>query len=222
MPISASSPVASRATRWLLFAIISAIYFTISAATFSSLGIVLPYMISELSWSWSQAGTGFSLLALLVGLASALPAWTIRRFGIAATYGIGGAIMVVGFGLLALTSGIYSYLVAAAMLGLGFALCAVVPAVYLLNGWMPDNRAAVIGAYFTVGGLGAVAGPLTANGFMAATHSWRLYWWAMAAAMLMLTLLALMFVKKPPVDAAAAGGDARVDAHAESPGLALS
>jgi MFS transporter, OFA family, oxalate/formate antiporter len=207
-PISAPSPAVSRATRWLLFAVISAIYFTISAATFSSLGIVLPHMINELSWSWSQAGTGFSLLALLVGLASALPAWTIRRFGIAATYGIGGAIMVVGFGLLALTSGIYSYLVAAALLGLGFALCAVVPAVYLLNGWMPDNRSAVIGAYFTVGGLGAVAGPLTATGFMAATHSWRLYWWAMAGVMLALTLLALVFVKSPPVDNAAAGGDA--------------
>ena len=213
MPISAPPAAVSRATRWLLFAIISAIYFTISAATFSSLGIVLPYMINELSWSWSQAGTGFSLLALLVGLASALPAWTIRRFGIAATYGIGGAIMVVGFGLLALTSGIYSYLVAAALLGLGFALCAVVPAVYLLNGWMPDNRSAVIGAYFTIGGLGAVAGPLTANGFMAATHSWRLYWWAMAAVMLVLTLLALVFVKSPPVEARAAGGDARADAH---------
>jgi MFS transporter, OFA family, oxalate/formate antiporter len=202
--------MATSATRWLLFAVISAIYFTISAATFSSLGIVLPYMISELSWSWSQAGTGFSLLALLVGLASALPAWTIRRFGIAATYGIGGAIMVVGFGLLALTSGIYGYLVAAAMLGLGFALCAVVPAVYLLNGWMPDNRSAVIGAYFTVGGLGAVAGPLAANGFMAATHSWRLYWWTMAAVMLVLTLLALIFVKRPPV---AVAGDAHADAH---------
>jgi MFS transporter, OFA family, oxalate/formate antiporter len=205
--------MATSATRWLLFAVISAIYFTISAATFSSLGIVLPYMISELSWSWSQAGTGFSLLALLVGLASALPAWTIRRFGIAATYGIGGAIMVLGFGLLALTSGIYSYLVAAAMLGLGFALCAVVPAVYLLNGWMPDNRSAVIGAYFTVGGLGAVAGPLAANGFMAATHSWRLYWWSMAAVMAVLTLLALIFVKRPPVVAAATGGEARADAH---------
>jgi MFS transporter, OFA family, oxalate/formate antiporter len=205
--------MATSATRWLLFAVISAIYFTISAATFSSLGIVLPYMISELSWSWSQAGTGFSLLALLVGLASALPAWTIRRFGIAATYGIGGAIMVVGFGLLALTSGIYGYLVAAAMLGLGFALCAVVPAVYLLNGWMPDNRSAVIGAYFTVGGLGAVAGPLAANGFMAATHSWRLYWWTMAAVMLVLTLLALIFVKRPPVAVAAVAGDAHADAH---------
>ena len=197
----------SRATRWLLFAVISAIYFTISAATFSSLGIVLPYMIQELSWSWSQAGTGFSLLALLVGLASALPAWTIRRFGIAATYGIGGAIMVAGFALLAVSTGIYSYFIGAASLGLGFALCAVVPAVYLLNGWMADNRSTAIGAYFTIGGLGAVAGPLAANGFMAATHSWRFYWWLMAAAMLLLTVLALVFVKTPPADAAADPAD---------------
>lgn len=209
MPTSAPQPAVPAATRWLLFAVISAIYFTISAATFSSLGIVLPYMIQELSWSWSQAGTGFSLLALLVGLASALPAWTIRRFGIAATYGIGGVIMVVGFGLLALTSGIYSYLVAAALLGLGFALCAVVPAVYLLSGWMPDNRSAVIGAYFTFGGLGNVAGPLTANGFMAAAHSWRGYWWLMAAVMLLLTLLALLFVKTPPPETAAAAAASR-------------
>jgi MFS family permease len=194
----------SPATRWLLFAVISAIYFTISAATFSSLGIVLPFMIHDLSWSWSQAGTGFSLLALLVGLASALPAWTIRRLGITATFGIGGAIMVVGFSLLALCHGIYTYLIGAALLGLGFALSAVVPAVYLLNGWMPENRSTVIGAYFTIGGLGAVAGPLAANGFMAATHAWRYYWSVMAAAMLLLTLLACIFVKTPPNDAAAA------------------
>ena len=201
--MATDSALATRAPseRWLLFAVISAIYFTISAATFSSLGIVLPYMIHDLSWSWSQAGTGFSLLALLVGLASALPAWTIRRFGIAATYGIGGAIMVAGFALLALSTGIYAYLVGTASLGLGFALCAVVPAVYLLNGWMPERRSTVIGAYFTIGGLGAVAGPLAANGFMGATHSWRGYWWLMAAVMAVLTLLALVFVKRPPGEA---------------------
>ena len=202
------TPVAP-ASRWLLFAVISAIYFTISAATFSSLGIVLPYMIRELSWTWSQAGIGFSLLALLVGLASALPAWTIRRFGIAATYGGGGVIMVIGFALLALSSGIYSYQVAAALLGLGFALCAVVPAVYLLNGWMPEKRSSVIGAYMTIGGLGAVAGPLGANGFMVATHSWRLYWCAMAIVMLALTLLALVFVKSPPTEFSAGQGPDR-------------
>src|SRR5580658_4236601 len=223
-PVTTSAPISvavAPSARWLLFAVISAIYFTISAATFSSLGIVLPYMIQELSWSWSQAGTGFSLLALLVGLASALPAWTIRRFGIAATYGIGGIIMVIGFGLLALTSGICSYLIAAALLGLGFALCAVVPAVYLLNGWMPHKRSAFIGAYMTIGGLGAVAGPLSANGFMNATHSWRLYWWAMAALMLVLTVLALIFIRSPPIgfdggEKPGAAAAAREDRHRSS------
>lgn len=190
--------VSAPAVRWVLFAVISAIFFLISGATFSSLGVILPFMIEELSWSWSQAGAGFSLFALTVGLASTVPAWTLRHFGIKATYGIGGAIMASGFSLLALTNGLYSYLLAAALLGLGFASCASVPALYLLNGWMPERRSAAIGAYMTIGGLGAVAGPLVASGIVAATGSWRLHWWAMAASLLVLTALALVFVKRPP------------------------
>lgn len=189
---------AAPATRWLLFAVISAIFFLISAGTFSSLGVVLPFMISELSWSWSQAGTGFSLLALTVGLASTLPAWILRRYGIKATYGIGGAIMASGFALFALTNSLPLYFVAAALLGLGFASCATVPGVYLLNGWMPEKRSAMIGAFMTAGGLGAVAGPLAARGIIDATGSWRFYWWAVAATMLALTILALIFVRTPP------------------------
>jgi MFS family permease len=182
----------------VLFAVISAIFFLITGATFNSLGVVLPFMIEELSWSWSQAGAGFSLFALTVGLASTVPAWILRRFGIKATYGIGGAFMALGFSLFALTSGLQQYLVAAALLGVGFASCATVPAVYLLNGWMPERRSAAIGAYMTIGGLGAVAGPLAASSVLAATDSWRLYWWAMATLMLALTACALVFVRSPP------------------------
>ena len=194
--------------KWALFAVISAIFFLISGATFSSLGVVLPSMIAEMSWTRSQAGAGFSLFALTVGLASTVPAWTLRRFGIKATYGIGGVVMTLGFSLLALTSNLQHYLFAAALLGLGFACCATVPAVYLLAGWMPERRSAAIGAYMTIGGLGAVAGPVVANGILAAAHSWRVHWWAMAAAMLALTALALLYVRRPP-DRAADGEEAR-------------
>ena len=41
-------------------------------------------MVEDLSWSWTNAGLGFTLLALLTGLASMLPAWTLRMFGIKA------------------------------------------------------------------------------------------------------------------------------------------
>ncbi len=205
------SPAAARpgaipaVEKWALFAVISAIFFMISGATFSSLGVVLPSMITEMSWTWSQAGKGFSLFALTVGLASTVPAWILRRLGIKATYGIGGLVMTLGFCLLALTHNFHQYLFAAAMLGLGFASCATVPAVYLLTGWMPDRRSAAIGQFMTIGGLGAVAGPPVANAILAAS-SWRVFWWSMAAVMLALPLLALVFVKQPPP--AVAGGNA--------------
>jgi MFS family permease len=191
-----------------LFAVISAIFFVITGGTFSSLGIVLPFMIRDLSWTWSQAGAGFSLLALTVGLASTVPAWILRRFGMKATYGFGGAVMTSGFALLALTNGFYPYLLATGLLGLGFASCATVPAVHLLNGWMPERRSAAIGAYMTLGGLGAVAGPLVASNIIAATDSWRVYWWALSVTLLALTVLALVFVRSPPAATNTAGDTA--------------
>ena len=54
-------------------------------------------------------------------------------------YGIGGLVMTLGFCMLALTHNFHQYLFATAILGLGFASCATVPAVYLLTGWMPGG-----------------------------------------------------------------------------------
>ena len=182
--------------RWWLFTIASLYFFLITAATFSSLGVVLPYMIEEYSWSWSEAGTGFSLLALMVGLAGALPAWTIRRFGIKATYLIGSGIMAGGFILIAAGTGLYSFWTGASLLGVGFALCATVPGIHLITDWLSDRRSFAIGLYMTLGGLGAVAGPPTVTLIISYTDSWRLHWWSMTAAILALTLLAGAFITK--------------------------
>lgn len=214
MPNSANAAVTPG--RWAIFAVVSSIFLLITGATFSSLGVVLPSMIADLSWSWSQAGAGFSLFALMVGLASNLPAWTLRRFGIRATYGTGGALMVSGFALLALTQDFTQYLAAATLLGLGFASCATVPAVYLLNGWMPERRSAAIGAFMTIGGLGAVAGPLAADAVLAATDSWRAYWWGVTAAMLAIVALAVAVVENPPEHAARAQAASAADEEPHS------
>ena len=39
-----------------LFLVLSLIFFHITASTFASLGVVLPAMIAELPWSWTEAG----------------------------------------------------------------------------------------------------------------------------------------------------------------------
>ena len=204
--------------RWWMFALASAFFFFITASTFSSLGVVLPYMIEELSWTWSQAGTGFSLLALLVGLAGTLPAWTIRRFGIRATYVIGSVTMGCGFVLISSGSWLYQYWLGASLLGLGYALCATVPGIHLINDWLPDRRSFAIGLYMTLGGLGAVAGPPIVTVIVAHTDSWRVHWWSMSAAVLALMVLAIAFINNRSsehgaADAADAPGEEKTSAR---------
>jgi OFA family oxalate/formate antiporter-like MFS transporter len=184
--------------RWGLFAIVSVIFFHITGATFMSLGVMLPYMVEELSLSWKSAGFGFAILGLMTGLCSNVPAWIIRKLGIKASFGLGGAVMIVGFVLMATTSGLYQYFAATCLLGMGYASCATVPAMHVINSWLPHNRSFAIGTYLTFGALGGVPGPLIANAFATGSSSWRMHWWVMAASLLVLILFALVFVKMAP------------------------
>ncbi len=180
---------------WTQFALVSAFFFFITGSTFTSFGVVLPFMIEELSWNWSEAGFGFSLLALMVGLFGAVPAWTIKKFGIAATFAIGGALMTVGFVFLALTADLDQYFIGTALLGIGYSLCAIVPGVHIISSWMPEKRSVAIGAYLTIGGLGGVAGPLIVTSIVAVADSWRMHWWVMAGTITVLMLLAIVLVR---------------------------
>lgn len=198
--------------RWGLLAIVSLIFLHINGATFLSLGVVLPYMVEELSWSWETAGLGFAVLGLMTGLCSYLPAWAIRKFGIKGTYALGGGIMVCGFVLMATTTSLYQFLLATCVLGVGFASCATVPAIHVINSWMPDKRSFAIGAYLTMGGLGGVPGPLIANAFVS-DGSWRLHWWAMGGSLLVVILLAVAFVRMAPEGGTAADGETGASAE---------
>ena len=182
---------------WLKFTLVSLIFFQITAATFTSLGVALPFMIEELSWSWSSAGLGFSVLSFMVGIASRIPSWTLRKFGTRATFGIGGMVMAVGFVLLATTTGLNQYLAGAGLAGLGYTLCAVVPGVDVINRWLPHRRSFAIGVYMTIGGMGGVAGPLIVTTLVATTGSWRMHWWLMAASISALSIAAIMFLRSP-------------------------
>ena len=70
---------------WAALAALSALFFLITAGTFTSLGVVLPDMVKALKWDWTGAGLGFTLLGLATGLASYAPTVVIRRLGVRAT-----------------------------------------------------------------------------------------------------------------------------------------
>lgn len=153
----------------------SAVFFLITATTFSSLGVVLPAMIAELHWSWGAAGSGFSLLGVAAGITATIPASLIRRLGVRATLVTGSLVMAASFFCLMITNGLALYFLGCLLAGLGFTLLATVPGTYLLARLFAQPSFP-FGLYFTVGGLGGVAGPVLYLWVQTLTQSWRAYW----------------------------------------------
>src|SRR5471030_2245086 len=163
------------ARAWLTLALMSALFFIITAATFTSLGLALLPMVAELHCGWAKAGFGFTLLGFFCGITSAIPATMVRRFGVRATLLVGSAVMALAFLCLARTDGLAMYFAGASLAGLGFTLLDSVPGTYLLSRLFARPSFS-FGLFFTVGGLGGVAGPLLYLMITGHASGWRDYW----------------------------------------------
>jgi len=163
------------ARRWFTFAALSLAYFVVSAGAFSSLGVVLPTMVREMHWNWTQAGLGYTLLGIACGLASFIPAVLIRLVGVRGSMAAGMLCMVCGFGSMALTHSVWLYLVATVLIGVAFTLVSTVPGTHVLTDLF-ERRSTALGAYFTIGAAGGIAGPLFFIAIQTLTHGWRSYW----------------------------------------------
>lgn len=197
-----------------LFLVLSLIFFHITASTFASLGVVLPAMIAEIQWSWTEAGFGFTALALFTGLFSPVAAESLKRLGLRGNYVLGGAAMAAGFALLSTANELVAYLAATSLLGAGFALLANVPSTYVIAQTVSlRRRNFMIGAYLAAGGTGGVAGPLLAHALIEGGEDWRLYWRLAMGVTLALTAALLIFadsrfLKAAPENAGAATPEA--------------
>jgi MFS family permease len=188
---------------WTTLALTSALFFIITAATFSALGLALPAMVAEMGWSWTSAGFGFTLLGFFCGITSAVPASLIRRFGVRANLLAGSLVMGLAFVCLAEADGLLLYFVGASLAGLGYTLLDSVPGTYLLSRLFA-RPSFPFGLFFTIGGLGGVAGPLIYAAVIGMTGHWRSYWLVIGAAVVLIGL------------AAAAGVDAKTDVAART------
>ncbi len=175
----------------LALAALSLLFFILTAGTFTSLGVVLPDMVSALHWDWSRAGLGYTVLGVACGLASYAPTLVIRHLGVRTTLGLGGIVMAAGFLSLRGCHSTEAYYVGAVLIGVGFALAATIPATFVLARLFTHSSAA-FGVYFTAGGLGAAAGPLFYAAAKTVHMDWRGYWTALAFVTLASALLAAM------------------------------
>lgn len=161
----------------------------VGASTFSSLGVVLPYMVKELGWNWSQAGIGFTLLGACCGGSAWLPPKIIRRFGVRAALMLGAVLLALGLLGLSRADNLLQYFLSTALCGMSYQLMAHIPATFVITRLFAERPGTALGIYGTIGGLGNVLGPWMVLTVMGATNDqWRLYWMFQAALILVLGL----------------------------------
>lgn len=185
--------------KYLVLAAFCLLFFMLNAFTFNGLGVILPYMVEELGWTWTTAGLGFTLLGLACGLSGLAPAILIRQFGVPRTMLTGGAILVAGFACLALAQDALLYFSGTILIGIGFSICGTVPGVNVISHSFKRSSTAV-GIYFSAGGLGAVTGPLLAYAAQELTGEWRYYWVGAAASAIALSVFAAIVTGNRMVD----------------------
>jgi MFS family permease len=182
---------------WLLVGAFSLVLFLITASTYSSLGVVLPNMIADEHWSWTEGGFGFTLLGAATGASSFVPAWLIRQLGVRPTLFFGTAAVALGFVCLGITHGPLVYFAGTTLCGVGYQMMALIPGTYVLAAAFP-HRGLPFGLYFASASAGGVVGPVMALSAMHVFHDlWRNFWMTQAVLMVAVGAICILLVGSP-------------------------
>jgi len=182
---------------WLVLSAFCLVLFLSTAATYSSLGVVLANMVREEHWSWTVGGIGFTLLGAATGGSSFLPPYLIRKVGVRATLFLGAVAMALGFVSLGVTHGPWLYFLGTALCGVGYQATAFIPATHVL-GAIFKHRGLPFGIYFMSASAGGFVGPTMAFSEMHVFHDeWRHFWLLQAAIMVVAGAICILLVGGP-------------------------
>jgi MFS family permease len=179
---------------WSLLGVLSLVSFLINASTFNSLGVVLPAMVHDLKFNWTEGSEGFTILAATCGASSLLPAILIRRYGVRVTLLAGTGVMVCGFLCLARAQGVWLYFLGTGLCGIGYQMMSLIAGTHVLAAIF-RKRGIPFGIYFTFASLGGVAGPwMVWAVYKVRPDDWRTFWLVQMAASLALGLVCAAMV----------------------------
>ena len=182
---------------WLIVAAFSLVLFLITASTYSALGVVLPNMVGDEHWSWTEAGFGFTLLGMATGGSSFAPAYLIRKLGVRPTLFLGTSVMAGGFACLGLTHDPLVYFAGTALCGVGYQMMAMIPGTYVLAMVFKD-RGLPFGVYFASASVAGVVGPVMARTLMHLFDDhWRVFWMIQATTAVVVGALCIALVGAP-------------------------
>ena len=167
-------------------------------------GVVInTYMMKEIAMDRSTFGMGFTLLNFFVGVPSILVAMAIMKWGIRATFGIGGGLLLIGTLWMAFFANQpWHYLVGFGMIiGGGIGCSTIVPLSTAVTRWFKKYRGRAMALTMTASGFAGLIGAPLMNQLLAMNGgNWRQAWLVVGGIVIAAALIAFLFVKERPED----------------------
>jgi MFS family permease len=180
-------------------AIVSAGFFTlfIAFAIRYSYGLVLPYMLSTLAISKTEAGVIFSSYFITATLLSPLMGALGDRVDAKILLATFVAILGAGSCLMSLSSSVVQASIFFAIIGIGHSACWA-PLVAVLMRWISPNRRGIVISIVDLGttagiGVWSVLVPMIVGG-----HDWRMVWACLGVTAFAVAVLNFLFIKSRP------------------------
>jgi MFS family permease len=187
---------------------------------FAAVGVrsaIVPLFVRDsLHRSAVWTGVGFLVVAVLNASALLPAGWAADRLGRRPVIVAGCSVSAAGMALLALLPGLWGYLIALAILGLGSGLLDVAPAA-MIGDILDGQGGTVVASYQMAGDAGTVAGPVTA-GYLVDTVSYGAAFGLAAGVLGLAAVLGFLAPETRTPAALSPGPSGRVAARIETAG----
>lgn len=185
---------------WVLLAVTVGIFIYAGFGLYSFSFFVKP-INAELGWDRSIITLGFTIWSLSMGLVSPCIGGLVDRFGGRSVIGVGAIVTGLGFTVLSWTNNTVTFWLSYAVVGIGMAACAQVPASAVVSHWFVKRRGLAIGIMSVAVGIGGLISAPVVGGFLIPHFGWRQAYLDMAIFTWMVILpLSLFVIRTRPAE----------------------
>ncbi len=183
-----------------MIAAITFMTYLLAGGSYYSLSVLTPVMAKDFGWSATQFGAAFSILILLMGIASPFGGAFVARFGPRLAMLIGTTMVAISLGLLSVMTQLWQFYLIMVIVGLGFAIGIMLPIQQLIGNWFNLRRSLFLGVVMAGAGLGGLVMSTLASQLLGSLGTWRTTWQVLSGLVAIIVPLILLFLRDKPTD----------------------
>lgn len=184
---------------WAVCAGCALLLFCTSGLAINAFTIYQPYILTQNGFTNAQSSLIVTVRSLLSFASMLLTGWYYKKLSLRAGMGLSGCMIAAGFLLFSAARGFAMYLLAAAVVGLGYGFGTMIPISIVMERWFIEKRTMAVGLCSAVTGLSTLGIPslltwLIERFGLAATFRIE------GAAIAVFVLLSFLLIRSRPAD----------------------